>query len=98
MKRTMMKKAALMLAGALTLLAPVTAAARDRNDFRAGDRDRGRVEQRWVPNRDDHRDHDRDRARFGVYFNYAPAPRIVPVPVPVQPQGYYDQFGYWHAY
>jgi len=65
MKRTKLRIAALALGGVLTLLAPVTAAARDRDDFHAGDRDHGRVEQNWNRNRDnDRRDWNRDRDGF----------------------------------
>src|SRR5579884_1923588 len=97
MKRTKFKTAAFALAGALALLMPVTAAARDRDDFHRADRGRVEVQRRDVRvyrgGRDDHW-RDRDRFRGGVYFNYAPAPVVVPV----QPQGYYDAYGYWHAY
>jgi len=98
MKKTRFKMAALALGGVMTLLLPVTAAARDRDDYRGGDRDRGRVEQRWDRDRgfrdrdrrdwDHDRDRDGDRFRFSLNFG-APAYRMVT-------PGYYDQFGYWH--
>ena len=63
MKKTKLRMAALALGGLITLLAPVTAAARDRDDLHAGDRDR--VEQNWNRNRDnDRRDANRDRDAF----------------------------------
>jgi hypothetical protein len=51
-----LKMATLAVGSVLTLLAPVTAAARDRDDFHATDRERGRTEQRW-------NDEDRSRVR-----------------------------------
>jgi hypothetical protein len=102
MKKTRLRMAALALGGALTLLAPMTAIARDRDENRGGNEGRqwkqARVEQRYDRGRDQHfgdrddryrdRDGDRDRDRGArFYFNYNPAP-----------QGYYDAYGYWHPY
>jgi hypothetical protein len=97
MKRTTLKMAALALGGAMTLLLPVTAAARDRDDSRRGDQNRGRMEQHWDRDHDRGRgvqyrgrdwDHDRGGFRFSLNFG-APTYRVVT-------PGYYDQFGYWH--
>jgi len=94
MKKTRLRMAALAIGGALTLLLPVTAAARDRDDHRGGDRDHGRVEQHFDRDRHDtdvrrNWDRGRDDFRFNVNIG-GPAYRIVT-------PGYYDQFGYWHA-
>lgn len=74
MKKARLRMAALAIGGALTLLAPVTAAARDRDDFQNNDRSFTPVEQNW--NRDgdrfdradgynrDRRDRDRARNNF----------------------------------
>jgi hypothetical protein len=65
MKQTMrnmkLKMATLAIGSVLTLLGPATAAARERDDFHAADRERGRTEQRW---------NGEDRSRFRNVSNY----------------------------
>ena len=75
--------ATLALGSALTVLAPVTLLAKDRDDR---GRDERRSEQVSRERRDrDHWRKDRDRDdRYRGRYAYA--------------NGWYDQFGYWHPY
>jgi hypothetical protein len=91
MKKTL-RTAALALGGVLTLLMPVTAAARDRGGERGGfDRggDRGRTEQHFDRGRD-FRGPAWGGPRIGVAIGVGAPGAYVCTP------GYYDQFGYWH--
>jgi len=55
MKDMKLKTATLAIGSVLMLLAPVTAAARERDDFHGAHRERGRTEQHW---------NDQDHSRF----------------------------------
>jgi len=93
MKKRMLRTAVLALAGAATLLMPVTAAARDRGGFEHGGFDRGgfrapaRVERPVVRGRD----WGGPRVGVGIGIGVGVAPGAY-----VCTPGYYDQFGYWH--
>jgi hypothetical protein len=56
-----LKMATLAIGSVLMLLAPVTAAARERDDFHAVDRERAHTEQHW---------NDGDRPRFRNLSDY----------------------------
>jgi len=87
MKKRMLRTAALALGGALTLLMPVTAAARDRGGVERGGGFR-------APARVEHFDRGRAWGRgpaFGVGIGIG-----VGGPAYVCTPGFYDQFGYWH--
>jgi hypothetical protein len=80
----------LALATALAVAAPTVTLAAERND-------RGRGFDHHEAYRAPERVYlgaGRDRGRFGIGVGVYAAP--VPVPAPVN--GYYDQFGVWHAY
>lgn len=96
----------LALATALAVAAPVVSMARDRDDdrgFRGRDfdrhermehRDYGRHFRDWdgdYGRRSRDWDRDRGRSRFGFSFGYQTAPTPAA-------NGYYDQYGIWHAY
>jgi hypothetical protein len=85
--------AATLLGTALAVLSPAVASARDRDEYRRDnrssrevrDRDRDRHEQRErYVRRDRLRDRDYNNGFDNRYYQ--------------PPQGYYDQYGYWHQY
>jgi hypothetical protein len=80
----------LALAVAMAVAAPSVTLARDRDDYRGRGFERhemyrGREQRVW-------RDNDRGRFSFGINIYRAP---IAPQPVA---NGYYDEYGVWHAY
>lgn len=90
----------LTLATLLAVAAPVATLARDRDerrehgyergyrrDYERHEVYRGREERVW---------RDRDRGHFSIGVNVYSAPARVIVPPPEN--GYYDQYGVWHAY
>jgi hypothetical protein len=93
----------LALAAAMAVAAPTMSMAANHDDHRGGnndrrevsrgrDNDRGEVSRGRDWDRRDFRYHDRDRDRgfsFGFRVGTAPAPAA---------NGYYDQYGVWHAY
>jgi hypothetical protein len=91
------------LGTALTLLTPVTAMARDRDDW---GRDRGH-ERRERHEREERWEHRYRRGgNYGGYYYSAPSYGYGYQPYygngygyyNAPPQGYYDRWGYWHSY
>jgi hypothetical protein len=90
--------AAVVLGSAMAVLTPTVASAYDRDDYYRHDdrRDRERREHERREREERRERLERERARERYYYNnrgYGNGFYSQP-----QPRGYYDRYGYWHAY